>query len=111
PGAFNAGLDPFGGSGHAVVTFNQGSTASFFTTSAFSYDGRFYGNLILDGNQSYDGGSGSNPLQCQNNLTIANGSSLALSMTSGGDLVLLGNLTDGNESGGIKSRSRTFKFK
>src|SRR5439155_9528932 len=85
-------------------------TASFFTTSAFSYYGRFYGNLILDGNQSYDGGSGSNPLQCQNNLTIANGSSLALSMTSGGDLVLLGNLTDGNASGGITPRSRTIKF-
>src|SRR5260370_124243 len=46
---FNAGSDPFGGSGHSVATFNLGSSQTFNAATAFSSDGRTYGNLTLDG--------------------------------------------------------------
>jgi len=36
---FNHGLDPFGGIGKSVVTFNEGSTARFTSTTAFFGDG------------------------------------------------------------------------
>src|SRR6267378_2389702 len=89
---FNAGSDPFGGSGHSVATFNLGSSQTFNAASAFSSDGRTYGNLTLDGSQSYSG-SGTNILTIFNTLNIASGSTLTLSNSSGGDLNLLGDIT------------------
>src|SRR5438105_3197492 len=89
-GAFNGGLDPFGGSGHSVVTFNLGSIAAFYTPSAFSFSGRTYGYLTLDGTQAYSGGSGSSQLTVFNTFELETGSTFTLSSTAGGDLNLLG---------------------
>ncbi len=107
---FHAGGNPFGTSTPAVVTFDSGSTQTFFTNSAFSYDNRSYGNLILDGSQAYSGGAATHPLLCQNNLTILSGSSLSLSTAANGDLILWANLTDNNGSGGITHNNGTIKF-
>jgi CSLREA domain-containing protein len=108
--AFHAGGNPFGTSNPAVVTFDSGSTQTFFANSAFSYDNRRYGNLILDGSQAYSGGAATQPLLCQNDLTIASGSSLSLSTALNGDLVLWANLTDNNGSGGITHNNGKVKF-
>jgi len=103
---FNAGSDPFGGSGHSVATFNLGSSQTFNAATAFSSDGRTYGNLTLDGSQSYSG-SGTNTLTIFNSLTIAPGSTLALSSSSGGDLNLLGDITI---NGAFDANGRTVRF-
>src|SRR5439155_13353898 len=96
---------------HSVVTFNLGSSQSFFTSGAFSFGGRTYGNLTLDGNQtgvqSYSGGSDTSVLTIFNTLTIETGSTLKLSDTAGGDLNLLGDLAI---VGTLDPNSRTVKF-
>ncbi|MEK6337374.1 MAG: choice-of-anchor Q domain-containing protein [Acidobacteriota bacterium] len=103
---FNEGDDPFGGSGQSVTTFNLGSSQSIFASSAFSSDGRSYGNLTLDGSQSYSG-SGTDLLTILNTLTIASGSTLTLSGSAGGDLNLLGDI---NIQGTLAQNGRTVKF-
>jgi len=108
--AFHDGGNPFGTSTPAVLTFDSGSTQTFFANSAFSYDNRRYGNLILDGSQPYSGGAATHPLLCQNDLTIASGSSLILSTALNGDLILRANLIDNNSSGGITHNNGAIKF-
>src|SRR5882762_465633 len=103
---FNAGGDPFGGPGHSIATFNLGSSQTFTTAAAFLSDGRTYGNLTLDGSQSY-AGSGTGFLTVFNTLTIASGSTLTLSSSSGGDLNLLGDIT---VNGSFNANGRTVKF-
>jgi len=103
---FNAGSDPFGGAGHSVASFNLGSSQTFTAASAFSSDGRTYGNLTLDGNQIYVG-SGTGLLTVFNTLTIASGSTLTLSSSAGGDLNLLGNISI---AGTLNTNGRTVKF-
>jgi len=108
---FNAGGDPFGTAASPVVLFDSGSKQKFFATSALSYNGRTYGNLILDGNQTYDGGAATNPLTLFNSFTLVNGSSFALSSGSGGDLVIGGDFSDNNTDGAaFNQRGRTLKF-
>jgi CSLREA domain-containing protein len=77
----------------ANSTTNFASAETFYASSAFSYDGRTYGSLTLDGSQTYDGSSSSNGLFVRGNLTIATGSTLKLSNTTGTDLTLLGDIT------------------
>src|SRR5205807_6350810 len=108
-GAFNGGLDPFGGSGHSVVTFIGGSIAAFYASSAFSYSGRSYGYLTLDGNQTYMG-SGSSMLTVQDTFEIESGSSFTLSNSAGGDLNLLGSFLDQNTGAAFDPLTRTVKF-
>jgi CSLREA domain-containing protein len=103
---FNAGGDPFGGPGHSIATFTLGSSQTFNTPTAFLSDGRTYGNLTLDGSQSY-AGSGTGLLTVFNTLTIASGSTLTLSSSSGGDLNLLGDITI---NGTFNANGRTVKF-
>jgi hypothetical protein len=50
---FGGGLDPLGGEGKSVVTFQSGSTARFLASTAFLGDAGTYGNLIFDGNHGY----------------------------------------------------------
>jgi CSLREA domain-containing protein len=110
-GAFHAGLDPFGGAGKSVATFNQGSFAKFFAASAFAADGRSYGYLTLDGSQEYSAGSATNALTTLNNFELEIGSKFTLSDTAGGDLNLLGNFEDMNTSDGMFiPLGRTVKF-
>ncbi|HMG74860.1 MAG TPA: LamG-like jellyroll fold domain-containing protein [Pyrinomonadaceae bacterium] len=98
---------PFGAAGpNSVVDFQSGSTQHLFVASAFESSGRSYGNLILDGGSTYDA-SGSGELFCQNNLTIASGSKLTLSPTSGGNLIVNGDFTN---SGAFDAKTRTVKF-
>ncbi len=103
---FNAGGDPFGGSGHSIATFDLSSSQTFNAATAFSSDGRTYGNLTLDGSQSYSG-SGTNALTIFNTLNIATGSTLTLSNSAGGDLNLLGDITI---NGTLDQNARTIKF-
>jgi CSLREA domain-containing protein len=107
---FNAGGDPFGGPGHSIATFDPGSSQTFNAASAFSYDGRSYGNLTLDGNQSYSGGSATNPILCKNNLSIAAGSSVTLPSSPGGDLILWGDLTVNATPASLDTNGRTVRF-
>jgi CSLREA domain-containing protein len=104
---FNAGSDPFGSSPNGVVSFTAASTETFNSSSAFSYDGRSYGNLILDGSQTYSGGTSAGLLTVLGKLTIVSGSTLTLSNTSGADLNLLGDLT---LDGTLGTNGRTVKF-
>ncbi|HXI26238.1 MAG TPA: FG-GAP-like repeat-containing protein, partial [Pyrinomonadaceae bacterium] len=109
-GAFNAGGDPFGGIGHSVATFNLGSTASFAATSAFSSDGRTYGNLKLTGTTSY-AGSGANQTTVLNSFTLDANATFTLSGSAGGDLSVNGNFVDNNSSAGaFNANTRTVKF-
>jgi CSLREA domain-containing protein len=103
---FNAGGDPFGGPAHSIATFTLGSSQTFNTPTAFLSDGRTYGNLTLDGSQSY-AGSGTGFLTIFNTLTIVSGSTLTLSSSSGGDLNLLGDITI---NGTLNTNGRTVKF-
>ena len=110
-GAFHAGLDPFGGTGKSVVTFDLGSFAKFFTTSAFDPDGRSYGYLTLDGSKDYSGGSATHELLVRNNFELETGSSFTLSNTSGGDLNLHGGFEDQNSADGkFVPNGRAVKF-
>jgi CSLREA domain-containing protein len=43
----HAGGSPFGDATHNVVSFDPNSTASFFTASGFSANGRTYGTLVI----------------------------------------------------------------
>ncbi|MDX6443533.1 MAG: trimeric autotransporter adhesin [Blastocatellia bacterium] len=104
---FNAGSDPFGGSGNAVATFSQGSTQTFNASTAFSANGRTYGNLTLNGSQTYFDSTATNQATVFNTLTIQSGSTLKLSDSAGGDLNLLGNFSD---SGTFNPNGRTVKF-
>ena len=104
---FNAGSDPFGASANGVVTFTFGSAETFSTSSAFAYDNRAYGNLTLDGNQIYSGGSATNQLTVGGELKIVTGSTLQLSNSAGGDLNLLNDLT---VNGALNTNNRTVKF-
>ena len=116
-GFFNAGDDPFGGDGHSVVVFNLNSTATFNASSALSCSnpalsqGRSYGNLVLDdlsgGSTSYSC-SGAFPLTVANNLTIQSGRTFTLSGSTGGNLILDGNLTD---NGTFDPNNRTVEFR
>jgi uncharacterized repeat protein (TIGR01451 family)/CSLREA domain-containing protein len=107
---FYDGGDPFGGAGHSVTTFNSGSTAHFGIASAFSSDGRTYGNLTLDGTQAY-AGSGTNPTTVINDFSLEAGSTFTLSGAAGGDLNLLGNFEDQNtDAGTFDPNGRTVKF-
>ncbi len=103
---FNAGSDPFGGSGHAIANFNLGSSQTFNSLSAFASDGRTYGNLTLDGSQTYSG-SGSGLLTIFNALNIVSGSTLTLSGSPGGDLNLLGDIA---VNGTLTTNGRTVRF-
>jgi CSLREA domain-containing protein len=108
---FNEGSDPFGGAGKSVATFNLGSFAKFFAPSAFSFDDRSYGYLTLDGSQNYSAGSATNKLTVLNTFELEIGSSLTLSDTSGGDLILLGAFLDQNAvDGKFIPNGRTVKF-
>jgi uncharacterized repeat protein (TIGR01451 family)/CSLREA domain-containing protein len=92
--------DPFGVTATPVTTFFSGSVQRFYTTTAFSYSGRSYGSIVLNGSQIYDGGSGTSPLVIQNGFELELGSQLTLSSGSGGDLILFGNFEDQNTSDG-----------
>ncbi|PYS25271.1 MAG: hypothetical protein DMF72_02230 [Acidobacteria bacterium] len=104
---FNAGGDPFGSSTNGVTTFTFGSLESFTIASAFSYDGRSYGKLTLDGNQTYSGGSSTNGLIVGGELNIVGGSTLTLSSAAGADLKLLNDLT---VNGTLDTNGRTVRF-
>src|SRR5262249_19381373 len=107
---FNAGGDPFGGSSHAVATFNSGSTASISAATAFSDAGRTYGNLTLTGTSTFTG-SGSSQTTVFNTFTLDTNATLTLSGSSGGDLNLLGNFVDNNTSASaFTPNGRTVKF-
>jgi CSLREA domain-containing protein len=107
--AFHAGLDPFGGAGKSVTTFNLGSIAKFFTASAFDIDGRTYGYLTLDGNQTYNG-SGTGATTVLNTFEIETGSNCKLSGSAGGDLILQGSFLDQNTVAAFNPNGRTVKF-
>src|SRR5581483_506706 len=101
--------DPFGNSANPVTTFASGSTQTFFTSTALSYGGRSYGNLVLDGSQTYDGGSTSSALTVQNSFTLQDGSTFKLS--SAADLNLLGNFIDNStSSSAFNPNSRAVNF-
>jgi hypothetical protein len=108
---FSSGLDPFGGVGKSVTTFNQGSTARFTSTTAFFGDGGTYGNLILDGvGQNYFQ-AGSNQTTILNNFTLAIGNTLVLSSTPGADMNLFGNFRDETVlANGFQANGRKVKF-
>lgn len=95
----NAGGSPFGAAApNSVVVFQSGSTASFQTNSGFDSQGRTYGNLILNGSQTYSH-SGTDALTVQNNLTIESGSTLnhtnsgATGISVAGALMIKGTLS------------------
>src|SRR5581483_9990739 len=101
--------DPFGNSANPVTTFASGSTQTFFTSTALSYGGRSYGNLVLDGSQTYDGGSTSSALTVQNSFTLQDRSTFKLS--SAADLNLLGNFIDNStSSSAFNPNSRAVNF-
>ena len=79
--------------------------------SAFSFSGRTYGYLTLDGTQAYSGGSGSSQLTVFNTFELETGSTFTLSSAAGGDLNLLGDFLDQNTSAGMFiPNGRTVKF-
>jgi CSLREA domain-containing protein len=104
---FNSGSSPFGSSANGVASFTFASAETFFTPSAFSYDGRTYGTLILDGGQVYAGGASANNLIVGGELNIVSGSTLTLSDTAGGDLILFNDIT---VDGTLDTNGRTVKF-
>jgi len=104
---FSAGSSPFGSSANGVVTFTFGSLETFTVSSAFSYNGRSYGKLTLDGNQTYSGGASGNNLTVGGELNIVSGSTLKLSDTAGGDLNLLNDLS---VNGTLDTNNRTVRF-
>ncbi|HEY5838171.1 MAG TPA: cadherin-like domain-containing protein, partial [Pyrinomonadaceae bacterium] len=110
-GMFSRGLDPFGGIGRAVVTFNAGSTAHFLSNGAFfGQTGATYGNLILDGTQGYTF-AGSTQTTILNNLEIQPGSTFLLSNSPGADLNLYGNFVDRTAiANGFSTNGRVVKF-
>jgi CSLREA domain-containing protein len=103
---FNEGSDPFGTSG-GVVTFTSASNQEFNTSTAWAAEGRFYGNLNLTGNQTYFDSGASSQVTVGGNLTIANGSTLQMSNSAGGDLNLWKNYTN---NGTFTPNGRTVKF-
>jgi CSLREA domain-containing protein len=103
---FNAGDDPFGGDTHSIVVFTQGSSQSLTVATAFSSAGRTYGNLTLDGSQAYVA-AGSSTNAVFGLLTLKTGSSLTLSPSAGGDLILLGDFTN---SGTLSVNGRAVLF-
>jgi CSLREA domain-containing protein len=109
-GVFGSGLDPLGGAGKSVVTFNEGSTAHFFATTALLGDAGTYGNLILDGVQDYLI-AGSSQITILNDLEIDLGSTFLLSSTPGADLNLYGNFIDKTTiARGFNPNTRVVKF-
>ena len=103
---FNAGSDPFGGNPSSVTQFASGSSQTLAIASAFSSNGRTYGNLTLNGSQAYSAAS-ANANTVANNLTIGGGSSLTLSSTAGGNLNVGGNWAN---SGTFTPSGRTVTF-
>src|SRR6185436_7718650 len=107
---FGGGLDPLGGEGKSVVTFQSGSTARFLASTAFLGDAGTYGNLIFEGNHGYTI-AGSIPITVLNNLEIEHGSTFLLSNSPGADLNLYGNFVDKTViSNGFNANQRVVKF-
>lgn len=107
---FNAGSDPFGGSGNEIVTFNLGSNQEFSASTAFDSNGRTYGNLTLTGATTFNG-SGANPLTVTGNFALGSSTTVILSGTAGGDMVVNGNFTDGNTlASAFQSNGRIVTF-
>ena len=108
---FSSGLDPFGGVGKSVVTFNAGSTARFTSATAFFGDGGTYGNLILGGTDQNYFQAGSNQTTILNNFTLVIGNTFVLSSTPGADMNLFGNFVDETVlAGQFNANGRTLKF-
>jgi CSLREA domain-containing protein len=108
---FSGGLDPFGGVGHSVVTFESGTTAHFFSAPAFFGNGGTYGHLILDGNNQSYFLAGSSETTVLNNFTLGVGNTFVLSSDAGGDMNLFGNFRDETiVSNGFQANGRTIKF-
>ena len=95
---FGAGLDPFGGAGKTIVSFGLSpmSNQEFSASSAFDSNGRSYGNLTLTGSGQAYSGSGSGLFTVFGNFVLDSNSTLTLSGTAGGDMVVNGNFTDNN---------------
>jgi CSLREA domain-containing protein len=93
---FNSGSsDPFGpASPNGIVTFDFASTANFSAASAFSYDDRTYGNLVLSGSGVTFAPSASSPLKVFGDLTIGPNTTFTLPNTLGAPLTLSKNFTD-----------------
>lgn|GEM_PF-2901146 len=109
---FNAGSDPFGGSGNAIVTFTSASNQQFNTSTAWAAEGRSYGNLTLAGaSQTYFDSTAAIQVTVLGNLTIGSDATFKLSDVPGGDLNLLGNFSDNNSSPtAFQGNGRVVKF-
>ena len=95
---FGAGLDPFGGAGKNIVSFGlvPMSSQQFLASTAFDSNGRSYGNLTLTGSSQAYSGSGNGLFAVFGNFVLGSTSTLTLSGTAGGDMVVNGNYTDSN---------------
>ena len=105
---FGAGDDPWGGSGKNIVSFGlvPMSSQHFSASSAFDSDGRTYGNLTLTGGQTY-AGSGTGLFVVFGNFVLESTSTLTLSGSAGGDMVVNGNYTN---NGTLTPNGRTVRF-